>query len=176
MTPEEIINGIAQIDGDVTRPTLTRYEHWGLISKPKRGSKGRGIGRWTDYPHVTIAEAFAAWSMINGKYPLPCTLRTCIRLSPETVCSGKINAVHRYKREKAEKINEYGEKIQILDEYEQLIKWEDENGFIEYPDIKSDNEEPELFNIYIRLISFTSRLWDYEFRRAYNLYRNLKSQ
>lgn len=52
----------------MTRQTLLRYEWQGIIPKSERGSKGRGQGRWTEYPVETIPQAFAAWTLIHGAY------------------------------------------------------------------------------------------------------------
>ena len=74
MTPDEIIqalNKIGEMEGIglvMTRPTLLRYETQGLIPKPQRGGRGRGAGRWTEYPAGTVEQAYAAWCLMHGVY------------------------------------------------------------------------------------------------------------
>ena len=74
MTPDEVIqalNKIGEIEGIglvMTRPTLLRYETQGLIPKPQRGGRGRGAGRWTEYPAGTVEQAYAAWCLMHGVY------------------------------------------------------------------------------------------------------------
>ena len=68
MTPDEVLAQLKLLGVKISRPTLSRYEKQRLIPVPKRGSLGRGGGRWTDYPPETVAEAFAAWALLNGKY------------------------------------------------------------------------------------------------------------
>ncbi len=67
MTPDEICEALAKIGADVSRRTLLHYEELELIPIPQRGGGGRK-GRFTDYPEWTIEEAYAAWSLIHGKY------------------------------------------------------------------------------------------------------------
>jgi len=69
MTPPEIIKKLQEIyDIKISRTTLLRYERQGLIPKPTRGAGGQVVGRWTQYPDETIAEAYASWCLQNGKY------------------------------------------------------------------------------------------------------------
>ena len=74
MTPDEVIqalNKIGEMEGIglvMTRPTLLRYETQGLIPKPQRGGRGRGAGRWTEYPAGTVEQAYAAWCLMHGVY------------------------------------------------------------------------------------------------------------
>ncbi len=68
MTPDAVIDELKKVfDIIISRPTLLRYEHLGLISKPERGGTG-GKGRFTNYPNVVVAEAYASWKMIHGEY------------------------------------------------------------------------------------------------------------
>jgi hypothetical protein len=62
MMPDEVVEEASRIVGfPVSRRTLLRYEHLELIPAPVRGSEGRGIGRFTDYPSDTPFEFYAAW-------------------------------------------------------------------------------------------------------------------
>jgi hypothetical protein len=68
MSPDEVIEVIKNRLGvELTRSTLLRYENQELIPRPTRGGGGPG-GRWTDYPLETLAEAYAAWSLLHGKF------------------------------------------------------------------------------------------------------------
>lgn len=67
LTPDEVCEALTSIGANVSRRTLLNYEEDGLIPVPQRGGGGRG-GRYTDYPSETVEEAFAAWSLIHGKY------------------------------------------------------------------------------------------------------------
>ena len=74
MNPSQVIDALNVIGRKsetglaMTRQTLLRYEWQGLIPKPERGSKGQGQGRWTEYPAEAVWQAFAAWSLIHGRY------------------------------------------------------------------------------------------------------------
>jgi len=67
MTPDEVLEKLKQLGVSMSRQTLRNYEKWELIPEPKRGSKGKGRGRYTDYPLQTVAEAFASWKLLHGK-------------------------------------------------------------------------------------------------------------
>lgn len=72
LSPAEVIELLNKIGDErglfMTRQTLLRYEWQKLIPPSQRGSKGRGAGRWTDYPAGTVSQAFAAWCLIHGTY------------------------------------------------------------------------------------------------------------
>jgi len=68
MTPDELISRLASWKVTLSRPTLLRYQKQGLISEPTRGSSGRGIGKWTNYPDIALVQSFAAWSLLHGEY------------------------------------------------------------------------------------------------------------
>ena len=68
MSPDEVIERLKDLGVEISRPTLSRYEKQGLIPEPKRGSLGRAGGRFSEYPPETVSEAFAAWSLLHGKY------------------------------------------------------------------------------------------------------------
>ena len=74
MNPSQVVDALNRIGAKsesglvMTRQTLLRYEWQGLIPKSERGSKGRGQGRWTEYPTETVEQAFAAWALIHGRY------------------------------------------------------------------------------------------------------------
>ncbi|NSW83147.1 MAG: hypothetical protein HPY90_07710 [Syntrophothermus sp.] len=60
MSPDEVIRKVAELGGPtVSRATLTNWERWGLLPQARRGSYGRGKGRWTDYPDGAEFEAYA---------------------------------------------------------------------------------------------------------------------
>ena len=67
MSPDEIIVKLSSVGVNLTRRTLLNYEKWELIPKAKRGGGGAG-GKWTEYPDNTILEAYAAWTLMNGRY------------------------------------------------------------------------------------------------------------
>jgi hypothetical protein len=67
LTPDEVCEALVAIGANVSRRTLLHYEEAQLIPKPDRGGGGRK-GRYTNYPDWTVEEAFAAWSLIHGKY------------------------------------------------------------------------------------------------------------
>ena len=68
ISPQEIVDRLASVGIEVSRPTLLRYEKQGLVASASRGSSGRGIGRWSEYPEIALAEAYAAWSLLHGNY------------------------------------------------------------------------------------------------------------
>jgi len=67
LTPDEVCETLVAIGANVSRRTLLHYEEAQLIPRPDRGGGGRK-GRYTNYPEWTVEEAFAAWSLIHGKY------------------------------------------------------------------------------------------------------------
>jgi hypothetical protein len=67
MTPDEVISKLKELGVSISRQTLRNYGKWGLIPEPKRGSKGKGRGRYTDYPDEAVAEAFASWMLLHGR-------------------------------------------------------------------------------------------------------------
>lgn len=93
MTPDEVIhalNKIGEMEGIglvMTRPTLLRYETQGLIPKPQRGGRGRGAGRWTEYPAGTVEQAYAAWCLMHGVYgeEIVDTFDKLPRLTPKAI-------------------------------------------------------------------------------------------
>ena len=67
MNPDELIAAIEKLGVQLSKTTINRYERERLISSPKRGSLGRGGGRWAEYPALTDVEAVVAWKMMNGQ-------------------------------------------------------------------------------------------------------------
>lgn len=65
MSPDEVIKKLESMGIHISRKTLLRYEENKLIPAPKRGSEGRGKGRFTDYPENTPYEFFASWYCIK---------------------------------------------------------------------------------------------------------------
>jgi hypothetical protein len=47
---------------------LLRFENAGLISQAERGSGGRGLGKYTEYPADVIHEYFASYHVIKSKH------------------------------------------------------------------------------------------------------------
>lgn len=69
MSPDEVLSKLSELGVNITRKTLLNYEAYGL-PKPERGSGGRGVGRFTDYPPNVIEYAFAIYHMLNSSnYP-----------------------------------------------------------------------------------------------------------
>ena len=52
----------------ISRQTVRRYEQQKLISAAKRGSGGRGVGRWTEYDQCVLPEIWAANSLLSGDW------------------------------------------------------------------------------------------------------------
>ena len=65
MTPDELLKKLESMGIIVSRRTLLRYEENKLIPEPKRGSEGRGVGRFTDYHENTPYEFFASWYLMK---------------------------------------------------------------------------------------------------------------
>lgn len=60
VTPTEVLEKLKGLGLEITQRTLQRYEKAELIPVPKRGSAGRGKGKFTDYPPETVWEAYVA--------------------------------------------------------------------------------------------------------------------
>lgn len=69
LTPKEVLEILKEIGVKITRKTLLDYEKLKLIPKPYRGEGGTG-GRVPRYHLDTICEAYAAWSLLHGKYAI----------------------------------------------------------------------------------------------------------
>jgi len=67
-SPDDILEELKLLGVPFSRRGLLRYEDWDVISKAVRGSQGRGIGRYTEYPQCTICEVYAGHRLINGTY------------------------------------------------------------------------------------------------------------
>ncbi|WP_027937309.1 hypothetical protein [Anaeroarcus burkinensis] len=67
MTPEEVIDKAGLLGAVISKATLVRYTQQGLVSTPDRGSGGRGVGRWSEYPEMAPIEAATAKMMISGE-------------------------------------------------------------------------------------------------------------
>lgn len=65
MSPDEVINQLQDKGIQISRRMLLRFENAGLIPLPKRGSGGRGQGRYTDYADTVVEKFFAAWMLIK---------------------------------------------------------------------------------------------------------------
>lgn len=85
MSPDEVIERLKELGVEMSRPTLSRYEKQGLIPKAKRGSLGRAGGRFSEYPPETVPEAFAAWSLLHGKYFSSFCGGSTPKISPQVV-------------------------------------------------------------------------------------------
>ena len=67
MSPDEVIEKTKALGITVSRSTLTRYTKYYLVSKPQRGSLGRGGGRWAAYPSTAPLEVATAKLMLSGE-------------------------------------------------------------------------------------------------------------
>lgn len=67
MTPDKICELLSELGASVSRRTLLHYEELELIPRAVRGGGGKQ-GRFSDYPEETCAEAYAAWSLLHGKW------------------------------------------------------------------------------------------------------------
>lgn len=65
MSPEEVVKNLDSYGIKISRDRLTRWARIGAISQPRRGSNGRGKGRWTDYPDKVIPEVMAVHRMLT---------------------------------------------------------------------------------------------------------------
>ena len=66
MTPDEVLERLSKAGINITRRTLLNYEIKGVIPSPIRGGRGRGIGRFTDYPLETVQMAIDAHYILNN--------------------------------------------------------------------------------------------------------------
>lgn len=67
VTPAEVLESLKELGLEITQRTLQRYENSGLIPIPKRGSGGRGKGKFTDYAPETVWEAYVAHYFMHNK-------------------------------------------------------------------------------------------------------------
>jgi len=65
MSPEEVLQKLIKMGVKTSRSTLLRYEKAELIPAPERGSTGRGVGRFSDYPDNTAECFFASWWLMK---------------------------------------------------------------------------------------------------------------
>ena len=68
VSPDEVISGLKSKGISSSRATLLRYENARLISGADRGSGGRGLGKYTEYPADAIHEYFASYHVIKSKH------------------------------------------------------------------------------------------------------------
>lgn len=104
MTPDQIIDTLKKFGVSLSRRTLLRYEEWGLIPNAIRGSGGRGVGRFTEYPENTAAEVFAAWHLLRDelKPEVVSKIRnTCLALKNNPI---NIVVVHNVLRDESDAI------------------------------------------------------------------------
>lgn len=66
VSPDEVLGELKKLGVELSRNTLLNYEKRELIPKADRGSRGKGKGRYADYPPETVAEAYASWHVIHG--------------------------------------------------------------------------------------------------------------
>ena len=66
----------------IQKRTLLNYEKWGLLTQPIRGSRGRGLGRQTQYSKPTVEEAVVAAWFLHGRYATPETEKLVGNLMP----------------------------------------------------------------------------------------------
>lgn len=60
LTPDELLQELQKLGIRASRTTLNRWVRQGLVTEPKRGSGGRGVGRYSLYPRHALGEAAAA--------------------------------------------------------------------------------------------------------------------
>jgi hypothetical protein len=103
VSPDEVISGLKNKSISSSRATLLRFENAQLISVADRGSGGRGLGKYTEYPADVIHEYFASYHLMKSKH-----------VAQEQVANarGKIYAfVPNIKRLTWERFDEYWKKI-----------------------------------------------------------------
>ncbi len=90
MAPDEIIEGLRKlgVDPPPSRDTILNWEKWGLIPKAKRGSLGRGKGRFTDYPDEALAEAHATYKLLRSS---PRITAADVKKARDAVLKGEID-------------------------------------------------------------------------------------
>ena len=64
MSPDEVVNRLAELGAKITCRTLYNYAEWGLIVAPTRGAS-RGTGKWANYPDGTVKSAFNAYTLME---------------------------------------------------------------------------------------------------------------
>ncbi len=67
MTPNEVIENLSEIGIHISRSTLLRHEKE-LGITPERGSIGRGIGRYTEYPAEIVTLIARLYSTTQVEY------------------------------------------------------------------------------------------------------------
>lgn len=150
MTPDKVLEEIKALTGiKFTRATLTNYENRGLISKPERGSFGRGIGRWTNYPEKTVAEAITTYRLINGKYDFFTKSPPCIPIEIIAYTKKVIDISAN---------NKYQSKHEIIKKNPVEIGMKN----------AIDCESEELFKAYQDFIEWASDVWEYEYKKFSN--------
>ncbi|WP_094604756.1 hypothetical protein SPSIL_019980 [Sporomusa silvacetica DSM 10669] len=82
MSPEEIIQSLKNRGVSITRKTLLNYEKLFTLSEPKRGSEGRGKGRFTVYSDDVLEDAFVIYHMLNTKRTPIWQLNNMLKLTP----------------------------------------------------------------------------------------------
>lgn len=65
MTTAEVINALEALGVVLSDDTLRRWAKVGLVPEPITGSRGRGLGRYSEYSTDTVFEAFAAYHLIK---------------------------------------------------------------------------------------------------------------
>ena len=65
MSPDEVLEKLITMGVKTSRSTLLRFEKAELIPAPERGSTGRGVGRFSDYPDDTAEYFFASWWLMK---------------------------------------------------------------------------------------------------------------
>jgi hypothetical protein len=66
MSPDEVVRELgARFKVTISRRTLLRWEHEGLIPVPTRRGAGKGHGWITDYPDETVSEAYATHELCH---------------------------------------------------------------------------------------------------------------
>lgn len=67
MRPDDLLERLETYRIKASRSTLARWVKQGVVSEPKRGSLGRGRGRFSEYAPEAVGEAAAAgWLFYQG--------------------------------------------------------------------------------------------------------------
>lgn len=92
MTPDQVVDAIKQLGiSKVSRITINRWEKDKLIPEAVRGSHGRGIGAFADYPAETPAQFYASWHLLYGSK----MARSDVAAMRMAAAAGEDNAWHQ---------------------------------------------------------------------------------
>jgi hypothetical protein len=92
MSPSELIAALKRIHNlSISTTTLYRYKQQGLITEPQSGGLGQGRGKFADYPPISLAETYAAYSLLSGKYEslIKSLFQTIPGIPPEYIAAAR---------------------------------------------------------------------------------------